>query len=250
MGLGARSVVAAAFDYPSGSTIAAHRHPHGQLVHAASGVMTVNTAAGTWVVPPGRAVWVPPGIEHEIRATGELAMRTVYLRPGAWPEAPAGCRVVAVSPLLRELILRVIEVQRDGDRRAGAEGRLIAVLLDEVQAAEDAPLHLPRPRNTTLAAVTEALRDDPSDSRPLAAWARDVGASERTLARLFRSETGMTFAAWRGQLRLIRALELLADGGSVTEVALAVGYDAPSSFIAMFRRSLGTTPSRYFDRAS
>lgn len=239
--------MAAAFDYPSGSIIGAHRHVYGQVVYAASGVMTVNTAEGTWVVPPQRAVWVPAGVEHEIEATGTVAMRTVYLKREVWPEAPTACQVVAVSPLLRELILRAIELQRGG-APDGISERLIAVLLDEIQAAEDAPLHLPRPSDPTLAAVTEALREDPGDNRTLADWSREVGASTRTLARLFQRETRMTFAGWRQQLRLIRALELLADGRSVTEVALAVGYETPSSFIAMFRRSLGTTPNRYFDR--
>lgn len=92
-----------------------------------------------------------------------------------------------------------------------------------------------------------ALRRNPADARTLDAWGVAVGASARTLARLFMTETGLSFAAWRAQVRLLAALARLAAGEKVTSVALDLGYDSPSAFIAMFRRQLGVTPSRYFD---
>lgn len=238
-------VVGLAETYPAGATIPRHRHPVGQLVFAASGVMTVATPAGAWVVPPLRAVWLPPRAVHAIRMTGPVAVRMVYVAAShgaGLPEAPC---VVQVSPLLRECILRLMTLPA---RRAadGPAARLVAVLLDEIRAAPVSPLHLPRPADPRARRVVRALEADPSDRRPLAAWARTAGASTRTLARLFRRETGLGFRAWRQQLRLLRGLERLAAGDPVTRVALDVGYESASAFVAAFRRALGTSPGRYF----
>ena len=241
-----RPVVGYAADYPTGHHIRRHRHAAGQLIFAARGVMTVATAAGRWVVPPERAVWVPPNVTHAIRMTGAVEMRTLYFGANA-AALPDDCAVVQVSPLLRELILRVVAFAQPY-ARTGREARLVAVLLDEIAAAREAPLHLPMPRDERLLAITEKLAVDPGDKRSLAVWGRTVGASARTLARLFRRETGLGFAHWRQQARLLRALEQLAAGDPVTTVALDLGYDSPSAFIALFRSRLGATPGRYFGR--
>jgi AraC-like DNA-binding protein len=153
--------------------------------------------------------------------------------------------VLQVSPLLRELIVRVVAFEGPY-AESGREARLVAVLLDEVAAARTAPLHLPTPRDPRLRVITERLAADPGDKRSLAVWARSAGASARTLARLFQQETGSSFAHWRQQARLLRALERLAAGDPVTTVALDLGYDSPSAFITMFRSRLGATPGRYF----
>lgn len=241
-----RPVVVSAFDFPGGDVLARHTHGRDQLVYASTGVMTVRTGQGAWVVPPQRAVWVPAGVEHEIRMIGAVAMRTVYLQRGTLPDAPAQCRVVTVSPLLRELILRAVDMTQPYPL-GGSEERLVTLLLDEVRTTPEAPLYLPEPRDPRLRCITDALQSDPADVRTLEAWEQDAAASPRTLARLFQRETGMTFAGWRQQLRLIRALEELAQGRSVTEVALDLGYESPSAFIAMFRRAFGKTPARYFE---
>jgi AraC-like DNA-binding protein len=241
-----RPVVAMAFDYPSGDALARHRHGRGQLVYASTGVMTVTTDDGTWVVPPQRAVWVPAGIDHEIRMTGQVAMRTLYVRDDAATVLPDGCRVVMVTPLLRELILAAVALPQPYPL-GGAEERLVQVMLDELQVMEEAPLHVPAVRDDRLLAIADALQRDTGDERTLDGWSREAGASARTLARLFMAETGMTFAGWRQQLRLARALERLAQGRSVTEIAIELGYGSPSAFTAMFRRALGRTPARYFE---
>ena len=240
-----RPVVGVAADFAHGSVLPSHRHRRGQLVHAASGVMTVTTRDGTWVVPPQRAVWVPPGVHHRIRMSGRVEMRTLYLADAALRGLPEQCRVVAVSPLLRELLLRVVAMPQPFPL-GGAEERLVAVLLDEMRTTETAPLHLPLPADPRVCRVADALLAAPEDDRGLAAWARTAAASPRTLERLFQRETGMSFGSWRRQLRLLRALERLAAGDGVTDVALALGYESPSAFIAMFRRNLGTTPGSYF----
>lgn len=240
-----RPVAVFAFDFAAGASTGRHSHPFGQLVHAANGVMRVTADVGAWVVPPGRAVWVPAGLEHEVTMVTGVAMRTVYVVPAALPRAPDGSRVVEVSPLLRELILQALRLPRPYPL-GGAEERLFAVLLDQIEFRAQAPLHLPLPGSPPTVAIAAALQRDPADRRTLADWAVRTGWSSRTLARAFRSETGLTFGAWRTQLRLLRALERLAQGESVTEVGMALGYDSTSAFVSRFRRHLGTTPARYF----
>lgn len=242
-----RPVVAIGRNYPRGWRIPPHSHRRAQLVHAARGLMTVRAEGGTWVVPPGSAVWMPAGVTHWIDCAGALEMRSVWLDATAARGLPDRCVVLRVSPLLRELILRAVELPilyaEDGP-----EGRLVAVLLDEIATAREAPLHLPMPSDPGLARVCQAILDDPADRRGLEAWAEAAGASPRTFERRFRRETGLSFGAWRARARLLAGLALLAEGRSVTAVALDLGYDSVSAFIAMFRRSLGETPGRYLGR--
>lgn len=240
-----RPIVTLASDYPRGHEIAPHRHARAQLVYASHGVMTVTAAAGSWVVPPQRAVWMPAGDAHAIRVDRDLSMRSLYVRTDAAAGLPGVCRVVAVSALLRALILRAMTVPPLYDED-GPDGRILRVLLDELRTLPSAPLHLPRARDPRLKRVTGALLAEPSDRRPLDAWARHAGASPRTLARLFLAETGMGFRAWRQRARLLHALVALADGAPVTAIAFDAGYDSPSAFIAAFKREFGTTPARYF----
>jgi AraC-like DNA-binding protein len=207
--------------------------------------MTVTAAAGSWVVPPQRAVWMPAGTEHAVRVDRSISMRSLFIRPAAAAGLPPACRVVTVSILLRALILRAMSIPPLYDE-AGPDGRILRVILDELRALPSAPLHLPRARDQRLARVTEALLADPADARGLDAWARAAGASPRTLARLFATETGLTFRAWRQRARLLHALVELAARKPVTSVAFEAGYDSPSAFIAAFKREFGTTPARYF----
>lgn len=241
-----RPVAVFALDFAQGASTGMHAHPFGQLVHAAAGVMRVTTRRGAWVVPPRRAVWVPAELEHEVEMVTSVAMRTVYVVREALPAAPAESCVVEVSALLAELILRALELPRPYPL-GGPEERLFRVLLDQVSFQPVIPLHLPMPKSPGPARIAARLQRDPSDGRTLSAWAGASGGSARTLARSFRRETGLSFGAWRAQLRLLRALELLALEHSVTHVALALGYDSTSAFITTFRRHLGTTPARYFE---
>jgi AraC-like DNA-binding protein len=240
-----RPVFALGVTYADGQRIPLHRHRTAQLIAAASGVMTVTTPDGRFVVPPQRGVWVPPLTEHRIRMTGDVAMRTVYIARPLSAKLPNACCVVQVTPLLRELILRAVSFRRHY-RKTGPEARIAALIVDELKSARVAPLHLPLPADARAQRLTRALQADPGDQRSLAALAETSGASPRTLARIFRRETGMSFGAWRQQLRLLRALERLAAGDAVTTVALDLGYESPSAFIAMFRRALGMSPGRYF----
>lgn len=243
----ARPIAPLARDYAGPSRRDWHRHRRGQLLYASAGVMTVETAMGIWVVAPEQAVWIPPGVDHQVSHAQAIAMRTLYIDPEVAESLPRDCCVVAVPALLRELILRSVEVGLDYTPE-GPGARIMAVILDELCALRPEPLHLPQPRDPRLLKVTQAMIDDPAEGRPLADWARDAGASERTLARLFVKQTGLTFGEWRERLRLVTAVARLAEGAAVTAVALDLGYQSPSAFIAMFRRSLGETPGRYLRR--
>jgi AraC-like DNA-binding protein len=239
-----RPVAAMAKDFPSGFVIARHSHPRAQLIYAAEGVMRVISPLGAWVVPPLRAVWIPAGIEHEVRMSGAVAMRTLYIDPTAAPPALGSCTVIEVTPLLRALILRAVEEPIEYDE-AGAAGLVMALILAELARATTVPLRIPLPSDARLAALCLALLDDPAEADTLDHWAERVGASARTLARLFQRETGMGFTQWRQQVRLADAVGRLAKGEPVARVAETLGYSSASAFTAMFRRTLGATPRQY-----
>jgi AraC-like DNA-binding protein/quercetin dioxygenase-like cupin family protein len=234
-----------ALNLPPGHAIDSHAHEWHQLIYASRGVMTVNTTNGSWVVPSRRAVWVPAGINHEIKMTGAVSVRTLYLSPTLKGPLPKNCRVINVSPLLREMILHTIDVGML-DRSIPSQRRLIGVIVDQLKAVPAVPLQLPMPSDSRALRVAETLRDRPGDTTSLEHLASGAGASKRTLERIFQSETRMTFGKWRQQLRLLHALKLLASGESVTAVAFEVGYDSTSAFIASFKNALGTTPGRYY----
>lgn len=226
--------------------IGAHAHDWHQLVYASEGVLWVHTAHGDWVVPPNRAVWVPAGVRHGIEMSGPVLVQTLYFVPDVSDALPDHCCAVNVSGLLRELIRHTITIGML-DESNPAHSRLIGVLLDQLAVMTAIPLQLPWPVDERAQRAAGWLRDHPDDSGAIRQMARKASMSARTLERLFRKETGLTFGRWRQQLRLLQALRLLAAGRSVTAAALGVGYDSPSAFISMFRRTLGVTPFRYFD---
>ena len=233
-----------AADYRGGSRIERHRHRWPQLVYATRGVMTVDVAEGSWVVPSHRAVWIPAGIEHEIAMTGTVGMRTLYLSPDLGPRLPPHCVAMDVSALLRELILETI---RHGmlHRDVPIQARLLGVLLDQLASIQAAPLRLPLPTHARVKAVLERLRGMPLEEMSLETVANEACVSVRTLERVMATETELTFAQWRLRMRMLHALRLLAEEQPVRSVALAVGYQSASAFIAAFKRELGVTPSDY-----
>ncbi|MER7859320.1 AraC family transcriptional regulator [Amycolatopsis sp. WAC 04197] len=229
----------------SGTIVDAHRHDEHQVVYAARGVLAITTDKGSWVAPATRAIWVPAGTVHAHQAHGDLELRLVGLPATVNPLRLNEPSVLAVGPLLRELIRAYTDPPRDDtpERR-----RLRAVLLDQLRASPQQPLHLPTPDDPRLRALCEILSADPADNRTLAALGALVGASDRTLARLFKADLGMTFPQWRTQLRLYRALVLLAEDTPVTAVAHACGWSSTSAFIDVFRRAFGHTPGTHYDR--
>lgn len=240
-----RPIVAMAREFPSGHLIHPHQHGRAQLLYASSGVMTVTTSKGIWVVPPLRAVWIPAHTYHQIEASGHLAMRTLYIDPTIFPGPSVDCCVIAVTPLLRELILYAINLPQLYPL-AGPEERLLTVMIDQIRSVSMASLKLPIPEDARLKNIYKQLSINPGDNRTLEDWGKMVGASARTLARRFRLETGTSFGQWRQQMRIMEALRRLGMNEPVTTVAIELGYDSPSAFISMFKKALGQTPGRYF----
>ena len=236
---------------PRGHCIGSHSHAWPQLIYATAGVMTVRASGGTWVVPPQRAVWVPAGSRHEIEITGRVAMRTLYLRPGIAAGLPRRCFVVNVSPLLRELVLHIVALGML-DEANPEHARLVGVVVDQITRTDAAPLELRLPVDPRARRIADRICASPAraadGSDSLCALAQGSGASRRTLERIFVEQTGMSFGRWRQQVRLLHALRALADGSTVTQAGLDVGYESTSAFIAMFKRVLGTTPGRYYAR--
>ncbi|MEU9171725.1 helix-turn-helix transcriptional regulator [Streptomyces sp. NPDC048420] len=230
----------------AGARIDAHRHDDHQIVYAGSGLLAVTTDAGTWFAPGTRAIWVPAGTVHAHRAHGRLDLHLVGLPADDNPLGLDAPTVLAVGPLLRELIFAYT---RDPDEDSPERGRLLAVLRDQLGASPQQPLRLPTPTDRRLAAVCALVHADPADPRTLAALGAATGASERTLSRLFRGELGMTFPQWRTQSRLYHALRMLADDVPVTTVAHRCGWSSASTFIDVFRRSFGCTPGTHNRRS-
>ncbi len=239
-----RPVAAMPKDFASGETIPPHRHRRAQVIYAATGVMRVSTSAGEFVVPPLRALWMPPEIEHSLRMAGAVAMRTLYIEPRASRAMPRSCAVIEVNPLLRALILAAMDEKLEYDRK-GRGGLIMRLILAELRAAPRLPLSIPMPRDKRLARLCGSLLRHPDTDATLDHWAEHVGASARTLARLFRRETGLSFGEWRAQARLVEALSLLSSGAPVGHVAGKLGYRSASAFGQMFRRALGRTPREY-----
>ncbi|WP_328744393.1 helix-turn-helix transcriptional regulator [Streptomyces sp. NBC_00285] len=230
----------------AGERIDAHRHDDHQIVYAGSGVLAVTTDAGTWFAPGTRAIWVPAGTVHAHRAHGHLDLHLVGLPADDNPLGLDAPTVLAVSPLLRELILAHTRDPGDGSPE---RQRLLAVLRDQLRASPQQPLRLPTPADPRLVAVCALVHAAPADPRTLATLGAATGASQRTLSRLFRSEFGMTFPQWRTQSRLYHALRMLADDVPVTTVAHRCGWSSASAFIDVFRRSFGYTPGAHNRRS-
>lgn len=224
-----------------------HRHLRGQFFCIENGLVHVRTRHGSWILPPHRAGWLPPGIEHKVSISGALSGWGVMLTPAASGGLPPEPRVLGVSELLRALVRRATSWSQ-AEHLLPEQERVVAVLLDEMRLAPHEPLHLPMPSDRRLLRVATALLAQPADARTLASLAGEAGLSERTLRRLFLAETGMSLQQWRQQARLTLALERLAGGDAVNDVAEALGYATPSNFIAMFRKAFGDSPARYFSR--
>lgn len=232
--------------YPDGTIIPPHRHERGQIVYAVSGVMEMSALDRLWLIPPQRALWLPPTLDHKVRALGTVELRSVFIHPQAIPSTyPTRPTVVSVSSLLRELLIRAVSIPEDYDP-GGRDGLVMALIPLELEWKEDAPWCLPMGRDARLVRVCSTILEHPDDNRTLADWGKTTGASARTLARLFAEETGLSFQHWRQQARIVLSLPRLAAGVPVTVVAADLGYETPGAFAAVFRRFTGQTPRRYF----
>lgn len=240
---GSDAVIAITFPMRAGLVFDWHTHDDHQLAWAASGVLTVRTEQADWVLPPTRALWIPAGLNHETLAAGTATMRSLYIRPDRSPASWRQPVPISITPLLGELIGYLDDDALDAERRGRAE----ALLADLLHPVPMTAIKVPMPGDQRAADVAAWLLANPADGRTLAEWGRQAGASARTLARAFLSDTGMTFGQWRRLARLRAALPQLAAGQAVGTVARRVGYQTPSAFVAAFRKETGQTPAAYFE---
>jgi AraC-like DNA-binding protein/quercetin dioxygenase-like cupin family protein len=244
-----RPIVAMAAAYPQGGEGVRHAHRRAQFLYGVAGVISVTTPAGSWIVPPQHALLVPAELVHCTRYCGAVQLRTLYLEPDLLQALPDRCRLIAVSPLLRELVLAAMALPA----AYALEGRpwlVMGLIAAEIQSLPEVPLHAPMPSDRRLVRICDAILGNPGGQESIDHWVRVGGLSRRTLARLFRSETGMSFTEWRLQVRLLEALARIADGQAIGTVALDLGYETASAFTVMFRRKIGVSPTQYLRRAS
>lgn len=244
-----RPVIAVGNDYLAGHQHPSHQHRRGQLLFAELGTMLVQTAQGAWMVPPSQGIWIPAGVVHGIAMLGRVATRSVYLDQSAAEGMPAQCRIVEVSPLLRQLLIEAVDLPSRYDPASRA-GKIMSLLVDEIRTARGLPLSLPLPADAKLAARCRRFVEQPTAQDTIALWCRDLGQSRRTFTRLFRRETGLTFSVWQRRACLLSALPRLLGGERVTTIAFDLGYSSPAAFTTMFRRIIGSAPDRYRRAAS
>lgn len=240
----ARPVLAIGDAYPSSFELAEHQHRRSQFLYAASGVMAVSTPEGAWVAPPERAIWIPGGMPHAVRMVGAVQTRSVLIEADACPNRGTSCQVVGVSALLRQLLTVAADLPIEYDED-GRDGLVMKLLLAEVDRAPLIRLAVPFPRHPALAQRCQAFLSRPDATATIDQWSDALAMNRRNFTRIFRRETGMSFAEWRQQACLSVALPKLAAGESVTMVALDLGYDGPGNFSTMFKRVLGVPPSHY-----
>lgn len=243
------AIVATANEYPVHHRVQRHRHRRSQLLYAATGIMIVGTETGRWIVPPERAVWIPAGMHHEVKSLVHVSTRSIYVDPAVDPALPQDCRVIAISPLMRELLLETADIPLPYAHGSRADA-IFSLLVHEIVRAPVLPLDIPMPQDVRIAARCRAYLRRPSPHETIDDWCRALGLSRRTFTRRFRAETGASFANWCRQAVIFAALSRLAAGESITPLAFDLGYDSASAFTTMFKRVVGVPPSRYLTQSA
>lgn len=237
-----RPVRMVARDLNASELLAAHSHAWGQVTYALDGVVRVTVGNSTWIVPPQRAIWIPPALQHEVATLERARLRALYVHADAAPFSGDRCEVLEVSPLLRELVVALAQA----DEGQAREAKIAMLILDELPRLATLPICVALPMDKRLKTLCQTLIADPASPLTLEEWADRVGASSRTLARLFERELGMSFGQWRQQVRLAHAAPLIARGLPLSRVASELGYASQSAFSAMFRKTFGQSPSAFF----
>ncbi|NGM48957.1 AraC family transcriptional regulator [Caulobacter sp. 602-2] len=221
-----------------------HVHDRAQFSYRLEGVAAVRAGGSAILLPPGRGVWIPPGLTHEVSCRGPAAYNALYVTPKADPQ-PRDLKVIDVTPFLHALVEEFLTFEPAYDE-AGREGQIVRLMLGEIDRAPASAYAGPRlPRDPRVRRICDALRIAPADDRDIDAWAQVAGMSRRTFTRAFRAETGMGFTTWRQQLRMTEAAARLEAGQSVKQAAQDLGFTSASSFVTLFQRSFGVSPGRY-----
>jgi AraC-like DNA-binding protein/mannose-6-phosphate isomerase-like protein (cupin superfamily) len=238
------SISTLAHEYPPEFAVLEHAHGSDQVIYAIRGVMEVSAGESYWLIPPQFAVWIPARTVHRIRMPSAVSLRTLYLRRGLASRLPTVCSVLHVAPLLRELIVEAVRI--GGLRKTNRlHCALRDVIVSQLQNASAVGTLVTLPTDPRALAVAQACIADQAHSPSLRALCDSVGVTVRTVERAFQREIGMNFETWRRQVRLMKAIELLVGGCPVKEVAFEVGYRQSSTFVEMFRKTLGTTPKAW-----
>jgi len=224
-----------------------HAHADGQLFALRAGLQVIETPWGRWVQPPGWIGWIAPRCAHAAQSYGATVGWSLHIDPTTALALPDGVHVFAATPLVQALVDRLISMGAVEAALALRQARLVSVLIDELSAGTRPSLNLPMPQDKRLIAMAMALADDPALPAGLDEWADRIGMARRTLTRRFVAETGLSFAKWRQQARLLKAVALLSLNEPVTAVALTVGYSSVSAFIEVFGKHFGRTPARFLD---
>lgn len=242
-------VIGYASDFPQGCIEPSHHHDRAQLLYAISGVARVRTSEGIWMAPPTRAVWVPPGVVHDLKYVSHVKSGSLYIKPNARPSLPKHCKVIEVSALLHHIIRELISF--DPEQKIGnREKRLMELALDELDELPIKALQLLTPSDPEINNLCEKILAHLDQEVTLNDCAQFLNISSKTFSRRFQNDLNMTFGNWLRKAKVLGSLEMLAEGQSVMEVALNLGYDSPSAFTAVFKRILGVSPSVYFGRKS
>ncbi|WP_028471018.1 AraC family transcriptional regulator [Neptunomonas japonica] len=221
-----------------------HQHEWGQLIYATQGILSVITSSGRFIVPPEQAVWVPPLTDHEIITVNDVTLASFYISVDEILQLPQHCTVLNISHLLKALISEASTLSQTYDW-SGKDGRLLRLIRDYLIEADNIALQLPYPKDPRLIQITMRLQDEPCNNNTLEDWGKQIGASSRTLTRLFIKETGLSYREWKQRLKLQIAISMLSEQHEISAISDHLGYESVSAFTYMFRKELGLAPSFY-----
>ncbi|MFA0054805.1 AraC family transcriptional regulator [Vibrio echinoideorum] len=231
-------------DMPKGYIDKLHQHTWHQVIFPIKGLLQTKTDHYQHLVPHTSALFVPAGIPHESIALNHTTFVGIYLNPAFGTTYKPEVRTIALTPFLNEL-LQEIRRQCEGSESDEEVSRLLAVLHDQVMKDNVQTFQLLLPEDRRLKLIFEALTDTPALDWSLNEWGKKVGASERTLSRLFSKEFNTSFQLWRQQIRLIYSLSLLDEEVSIQSIADKVGYQNDSSYIKAFKAYFDVTPQQF-----
>jgi AraC-like DNA-binding protein len=237
-------VTTLSYEYPPRFQVTQHAHGSDQLIYAISGVMEVSSDQSVWLIPPHFGLWIPARVEHRIYMPGPVSMRTLYVLRGLATGLTPSCRVLHVTPLLRELILETMRLVQLKLNRP-YDSALLDLMMAQLQKASPVPTFVTLPREARSLAVAQAVLRDPTATKTMAALCAESGISVRTVERSFRKDLGIDFESWRRQVRLTKAVQLLVSGCPIKETAFRVGYRQSSTLVKMFRQAFATTPKAW-----
>lgn len=241
-----RVITAFGSEKKAGSYNEPHSHPRGQLLYASKGLMRVASASGIWFLPPQRGLWIPAGVVHDQAMLSDTRIRTLYIAQNKAAQFGTRVKVVEVDALLRELILALVD-QPILYPDSAPNRSIVTLILDKLGQSPTLPIEIPWPQDRRLVSICGQILESPADPRTIEQWSDVVGASTRTLIRLFLKDTGMTYRQWVQQVRLAHALTMLEAGTPVNRIADELGFASPSAFSAMFKRMLGGAPRHFRD---